>query len=95
MLCTPTLAGSYRETQLAARPAQRAGDRSRPTTARLRTIGDALLEGLAAHHRYEHLRSKGVHHEAALRQAFGISHPASAAEGRRHRHNDCRAGSPA
>ena len=95
MLCTPTSGESYPETPLAARPAHRADNRSRPTAVILRTIRDALLEGLAAHCRYEHLRSKGVHHDPAIRRAFGISHPASASEERRRCHSDCRAGSPA
>ena len=93
MLCTPTFGDSCRETELAGRPAQRADDRSRPTAVMLRTIRDALLEGLAAHRRYEHLRSKGVHHDPAIRQAFGISHPAP--QERKRRQSDCPAGSPA
>ena len=95
MLRTPTFGRLYREPELAVRPAQRADDRSRPTAVTLRSIRDALREGLAAHRRYEHLRSEGVHHDPAIRQAFGISHPASASEERRRRHGDCRAGSPA
>ena len=95
MLCTPTFGESCRETELAGRPAQRADDRSRPTAVMLRSIRDALREGLAAQRRYEHLRSEGVHHDLAIRQAFGISQPASESEERRRRHSDCRAGSAA
>ena len=71
MLSTPTSGESYRETELAARPAHRADNRSRPTAVMLRTIRDALLEGLAAHRRYEHLRSEGISHDTAIRKAPG------------------------
>jgi len=83
MLCTTTLSKSHQETELAAQPARRTDDRLTATAGMLRTILGALREGLAAHRRYEHLRSKGVHHDPAIRQAFGISHPASASEERR------------
>jgi hypothetical protein len=33
---------------------------------------DAWCEGLVAHRQYEHLRSKGMPHERALREALGI-----------------------
>jgi hypothetical protein len=32
---------------------------------------DALREGLAAHRRYEHLRARGMPHNAALGEALG------------------------
>jgi hypothetical protein len=32
----------------------------------------ALQEGLTASRRYEHLRSSGVRHDAAIRDAFGM-----------------------
>jgi len=38
----------------------------------LRAIRAALHEGLAMHREYEALRSKGVAHDAALRQALAI-----------------------
>ena len=38
---------------------------------------EAMHEGLAAHRHYEQLRSKGVAHNAALRQALAMG-PASA-----------------
>jgi hypothetical protein len=44
----------------------------------LRAILGALPDGLAAQRRYEHLRSEGVPHNLALRQAFGISPPVRA-----------------
>jgi hypothetical protein len=33
---------------------------------------DALREGLAAHRQYEQLRSRGVPHDTALREALGF-----------------------
>jgi hypothetical protein len=38
----------------------------------LRKMCDAWCEGLVAHRQYEHLRSKGMPHERALREALGI-----------------------
>jgi hypothetical protein len=38
----------------------------------LRAMCEALHEGLATHREYEALRSKGLPHDAALRQAFAI-----------------------
>ena len=83
MLCTPTFGKSYPETELAAQPARRADDRPTAIVGMLRAILDALREGLAAHRRYEHLRSEGIQHDPAIRQAFRISHPASASKERR------------
>jgi hypothetical protein len=49
----------------------------RPRRGRLGTtllsVLDALWEGFAAHREYEHLRSRGIAHDAALRHAFGIT----------------------
>jgi hypothetical protein len=39
----------------------------------LRSLCEALHEGLAAHRRYEELRSRGVTHDSALRQALAIA----------------------
>jgi hypothetical protein len=39
----------------------------------LRNVRDALQEGFAAHRQYEHLRSRGIAHDTALRHAFGVS----------------------
>jgi hypothetical protein len=36
------------------------------------TMWDACHDGLVAHRRYEHLRSRGVPHETALREALGV-----------------------
>ena len=41
-----------------------------PPLATLRTMCEALREGLAMHRQYEDLRSKGFAHDAALRQAL-------------------------
>jgi hypothetical protein len=35
----------------------------------------AILDGLAAYRRFEHLRSRGIAHDTALRRALGIAHP--------------------
>ena len=77
MLCTQTFDNSYRVTELATQPARQTDGRPTATVVTPRTILGAFLEGLAAHRRYEHLMSEGVHHNVAIRQAFGISLPAS------------------
>jgi hypothetical protein len=41
----------------------------RSAAAALSTIRDALIEALAAHRRYEHLMSRGMPHDTALRLA--------------------------
>jgi hypothetical protein len=38
----------------------------------LRTAWEACRDGLAAHRHYEHLRSRGVPHEKAIREALGV-----------------------
>jgi hypothetical protein len=43
----------------------------------LRAMCEALHQGLALHREYEALRSRGVVHEAALRQALAIGAAAS------------------
>jgi hypothetical protein len=43
-----------------------------PLTA-LRLFCEALHEGLAAHRYYEELRSKGIAHDSALRQALALA----------------------
>jgi hypothetical protein len=40
--------------------------------AAVRMMWDAFCEGLAAHREYEALRSRGVAHERALREALGL-----------------------
>ena len=92
MLRTSTLSKSYRLTELAAKPARRTDDPPSATAGMLGTILGALCESFASHRRYENLRSEGVHHDLAIRQALGILPPASASEKRR---RCCRAGSSA
>ena len=46
----------------------------------LRMLFEALREGLAAHRHYEELRSKGIAHDSALRQALALA-PAPARSG--------------
>jgi hypothetical protein len=46
--------------------------RSWPIAATLRTIWNLLPEAFAAHREYEHLMSRGVPHDTALRQAVGL-----------------------
>ena len=79
MLCTPTL-GDNCQAEPMARPVRPAGHRSTSAMDVLRIVLGSLREALAAHRRYEHLRSRRVHHDLAIRQAFGLSHPACASE---------------
>jgi hypothetical protein len=44
-----------------------------PTRTVLRMMCEALQDGLAAHRHYEELRSRGVAHDSALRQALAIA----------------------
>ena len=46
---------------------------SRPAHTVLRLMCEALQDGLAAHRHYEELRSRGVAHDSALRQALAIA----------------------
>jgi hypothetical protein len=46
-----------------------------PPLATLRTMWEALREGLAVHRQYEELRSKGFAHDAALHRALAIGPP--------------------
>ena len=43
-----------------------------PIATRLRAIADAWREGLAACRQYEELRSSGVPHDRAIREALGL-----------------------
>jgi hypothetical protein len=47
-----------------------------PIAEVLRDACDALREAMAAHRQYECLRSRGVRHDTALRQALSIGHSA-------------------
>ena len=53
-------------------PAQPVGAVRGPILPTLRAFYDALRESLAAHREYEHLRSGGMPHDKALREALGI-----------------------
>ena len=44
------------------------------TVTALRSMCDALREGLAAWRHYEHQRSRGIPHHMALREAIGFTH---------------------
>jgi hypothetical protein len=59
-----------RETGLAGRPVRQAT--VPPIATTLRAIADAWREGLAACRQYEALRSSGVPHDRAVREALGL-----------------------
>ena len=59
-----------RETGLAARSARQGT--APPIATTLRAIADAWREGLAACRQYEELRSSGVPHDRAVREALGL-----------------------
>ena len=48
-----------------------------PLATTLRTVASALRDGLLALRRYEHLRSRGVADDLALRMAIGVPHASS------------------
>ena len=58
---------------------------SSPIASTLRTIWEALRDGIAAHRQYEHLRSTGTPHGTAIRQALGTSQPERVVRGQSHR----------
>ena len=45
---------------------------ARPAVAAVRKMGAAFCEGLAAYREYDALRSRGIAHEWALREALGL-----------------------
>ena len=63
---TPDFDLSIAHATLATRPA-------RSIANVLRLVCEALIEAPAAHRTYEHLKSHGVPHDAALRQALGVA----------------------
>lgn len=63
---TPRLIPAHHGGRHIARPA-------RPSFTILRMACEALREGLAAHRHYEELRSKGIAHDTALRQALPLA----------------------
>jgi hypothetical protein len=78
MLRIPALDDSRSQALRVVRPVRSADRRLTSAMDMLRAILGALPDGLAAQRRYEHLRSEGVPHNLALRQAFGISPPVRA-----------------
>jgi len=74
MLCIPTVGDSCQAEPI-ARPLRSTNHRPTSAMDMLRIVLGALGEALAALRRYEHLRSRRVHHDLAIRQAFGLSHP--------------------
>jgi hypothetical protein len=68
----PSLHHSHRTADLTGRCSPSTIASSWPTLTALRMMGDALREGLAASREYEHLRSRGFSHDAALREALGL-----------------------
>ena len=66
---TPSFhAASHRK----ACPSRRATASLWPVSRVLRMMWEALHEGLAAHRLYEELRSQGISHDTALRQALAF-----------------------
>ena len=59
-----------RETALAPRPARQGT--APPIATTLRAIASAWREGLAACRQYEELRSSGVPHDRAVKEALGL-----------------------
>ena len=51
-----------------------------PAVTIMRMLFEALREGLTAHRHYEELRSQGIAHDSALRQALALA-PAPARSG--------------
>lgn len=65
---------TFWDPSLATLPVEPAEYPFRPIAVALRTTWDVLREAVRAHHQYEHLSSRRVPHDTALRQALGISH---------------------
>ena len=59
-------------TRLRGPPSQPIAAVRRPILTAFWAFFDALRESLAAHREYEHLRSRGMPHDKALREALGI-----------------------
>jgi hypothetical protein len=66
--------GEMRRVDLANRFAETPDRRSWPMAKTLQALCAALREGFAAHRQYHCLRRRGIHHDAALRHALGVSH---------------------
>jgi hypothetical protein len=69
ILSTPTTAAAA----ISDRRRCSSATHSRPAHIVLWMLCEALRDGLAAHRRYEELRSWGVAHDCALRQALAIA----------------------
>ena len=68
MDCASCFDDNYLERSMAGRHS------SWPIAEALRKICAALREALACQRKYERLRSRGVPHERALREALGVGH---------------------
>ena len=68
---TPGFEDCHREAS-SARRSTRSTAAAWPIAATLRAIGEAWREGLAAHREYEHLRSRSMPHDTALRESLGL-----------------------
>ena len=62
----------HQKADLTSRCAQTTAASFWRTVIALRTMWGAFREGLAAHRQYEHLRSRGVPHDAAIKEALGV-----------------------
>ena len=64
----------FNHTYLACRTGRAARTASAPgaIVSALRRAWEAWCDGLAAHRQYEDLRSRGVAHEEAIREALGV-----------------------
>ena len=71
----PGIKGTVGEAGLTGRLTQTIADKSRHWESTLKTICDAMRDGLAAQRRYELLRRKGMAHDTAIRHGLGISRP--------------------
>jgi hypothetical protein len=69
----PSFDEARQDTATARHPAQRAACFAGPIVSMLRSLQEAWREGLFAHRRYEHLKTTGIPHDTALRQALGIT----------------------
>ena len=74
----PDFENSHRDANPAHRSTRPAAAAS-SIAATLRAIGEAWHEGLAAHRAYEHLRSRGMAHDTALRESIGMGRAPSQA----------------
>jgi hypothetical protein len=70
--CAATFHRSPPAIQPMGRPTASAAAAFRRIAATLRALRDAWRESLASHRAYEHLRSRGIPHDTALRESLGI-----------------------